>query len=75
MTEEMPLDVAASGFGALEVDEALELRHNDLDVVNTRENPDRVTPSALPGVRVSQDRVEATLAPASWNLIRLRTSR
>jgi alpha-N-arabinofuranosidase len=73
-TEEMLLEVAATGFGMLVVDEAKELHHDDLDAVNTKEHPDRVTPNALDHVSVAQDRVRATLAPASWNVIRLRAS-
>jgi len=71
-TEEMPLEVTASGFGTLELDAATQLRHADLHAVNTKENPDRVQPGALQGVGVSQHLVQATLAPASWNVIRLR---
>jgi alpha-N-arabinofuranosidase len=72
VAEEMPLNVVTSGFEVLDVDEATQLVHDDLHAANTKEHPDRVIPSALDGVGVSQDQVQATLAPASWNVIRLR---
>jgi alpha-N-arabinofuranosidase len=75
VAEEMSLNVATSGFGVLAIDHATQLRHDNLDAVNTKEHPDRVTPSVLDGVSVSQDHVQVTLAPASWNVIRLRIAR
>jgi alpha-N-arabinofuranosidase len=63
--------VAARGFAGLDVEQALELHHADLNAINSKENPERVKPAPLAGVAVEGHRLRATLAPASWNVIRL----
>jgi len=68
------LEIAAAGFGKLALTEALQLHHTDLKAVNTKESPDRVKPSTLTDIEVAGDRVHATLQPASWTMIRLRTT-
>ena len=75
LSEEMPLRVAAKGFGQMRVDSALQLRHADLQAINTREAPDRVAPAPLDGVRVDGEQLHATLKPASWNVIRVTIAR
>jgi alpha-N-arabinofuranosidase len=70
----LPIEIDIRGFGALELQEALQLRDDDLAATNTKETPDRIKPVPLGGVRVEQGRVVAGLAPASWNMIRLVTS-
>jgi hypothetical protein len=50
--------------------DAVELR-GELEAVNTRDDPDRIRPAPLDGVAIQDSRLRATLAPASWNLIRL----
>ena len=71
LQESMPLDVALPGFGMPTLIEALALRHDDLTATNTQEHPARVSPQRLKGVKLSAEHVSATLAPASWNMIRL----
>jgi alpha-N-arabinofuranosidase len=71
LEEELLLDVSARGFAGLDVERALELHHSDLKATNTRENPERIKPAPLAGVAVEGHRLRATLAPASWNVIRL----
>jgi alpha-L-arabinofuranosidase len=71
--EAMPLAVTADGFAGLAVDQALTLCDADLTASNTRQNPDRIKPSTLSGVAVDANRLQATLPPASWSVIRLRT--
>jgi alpha-N-arabinofuranosidase len=71
LEEELSLEVTARGFAGLDIGQALELRHSDLEATNTRENPERVKPAPLAGVAVEGHRLRATLAPASWNVIRL----
>ncbi len=66
----MVLDVALHGFGTPVVVQALQLRHNDLKATNTRDEPENVAPTPLLGARAGADHLRATLAPASWNLIR-----
>ncbi len=70
--EEMPLRVTAQGFPGLVLEQATQLRDADLGAVNSQADPDRVKPSALAGVRTQGNSLFATLAPASWNVIRVR---
>ena len=71
LDEAMPLDVVAKGFAGLRVSEALTMHDPDLSAINTGEQPDRIAPSPLTDATVEHDRLRTTLAPASWNLIRL----
>ena len=67
----MALQVALPGFAMPVPVEALQLRHANLKATNTRDKPNRVSPVPLKEVTAGTDRVQATLAPASWNMIRL----
>ena len=71
LKQPMSLDVALRGFGTPVLEQALQLHHGNLKATNTKSHPDRVTPAPLKGVAVRPDRMQATLAPASWNMIRL----
>jgi alpha-N-arabinofuranosidase len=76
LDEPMPLEVALRGFGKSgAVGEALELRHKNLKATNTKEKPERVAPVRLKEVKVNKDRLQATLAPASWNVMRVQSLR
>ncbi len=68
----MPFELVARGFRELALDRATQLRHDELTAANTKERPETVKPAALGGVEVAGERVQAQLAPASWNVIRLR---
>jgi len=69
--DEMPLEVTLRGYGAPVPIDAQLLCHANLKAVNTRQQPNRVAPTVLKSVTTSIDRVRATLAPASWNVIRV----
>jgi alpha-N-arabinofuranosidase len=71
LEEAMPLEVVLKDFGTPTLVEALQLRHDNLKATNTKEQPDNVAPTALKGVSLSSNRIQATLAPASWNMIRV----
>ena len=71
LEEPMSLDVALRGFGKPVLGEALQLHHRSLKATNTKDKPNRVTPTALKEVKLGADRMQAALAPASWNMIRL----
>ena len=71
LNEELPLTLSAGGFGKLAVKQALQLVDTDLKAVNTKDDPERVKPRPITAVRVEHERVEATLAPASWNVIQM----
>jgi alpha-N-arabinofuranosidase len=75
LTEEMPLRVSTEGFSGLKLEQALQLHDADLKAVNTKKTPNRVKPAPLTGVGVEANRLQATLAPASWNIIRLSNAR
>ena len=74
LTDELPLRLDAMGYDGLALKQAVQLHESDLKAINSKDQPDRVTPRPLASVGVSADRVEATLAPASWNVIELGTS-
>jgi alpha-N-arabinofuranosidase len=71
LDQALPLEVTAKGFAGLALEQALELRDDDLKAVNTEDDPERVRPAPLEGVTVAGAKLRATLAPASWNMIRL----
>jgi alpha-N-arabinofuranosidase len=70
----MPLDVTATGFGALRLHEALQLHHPDLKAVNTKQDPDQVKPAPAQDARVEGEHLRATLSPVSWTMLRLDTT-
>jgi alpha-N-arabinofuranosidase len=72
LQESLSLDTLIRGFDNMTVAEARQLRHDDLMAVNTKEGPDAVKPMTLEGIRIEGDRVSIELAPASWNVIRLK---
>ena len=74
LEEELVLEVEARGFDRLEVEQALELHDSDLQAANTKDDPERIKPAPLASVAVEGHRLRATLAPASWNVIRLTSS-
>ena len=71
LVDAMPLEVALAGCGTPVLIEALQLRHDDLQATNTKAQPNRVYPTSLAGVTLGANQVQATLAPASWNMIRV----
>jgi alpha-N-arabinofuranosidase len=71
LNDEMPLEVMLRGYGTPVPIDAQQLCHANLKAVNTRQQPNRVAPTVLKSVTTSTDRVRATLAPASWNVIRV----
>jgi alpha-N-arabinofuranosidase len=75
LTEEMPLSLQAAGFSGLSLAQALELHDADLKAINSKAQPERVTPKPLGSVQIAGDRVKARLKPASWNVIRLNVAK
>jgi alpha-N-arabinofuranosidase len=71
LDEELPLGIGAAGFRDLVVREAVQLCDPDLKAINTKAEPNRIAPKPLAKVSAEGDRVTATLAPASWNVIQL----
>jgi alpha-N-arabinofuranosidase len=56
------------------VSEQLELRNDDLKAANSKSAPSKVAPAPLQGVTFNGGRLQATLKPASWNVIHLSAS-
>src|SRR5262249_54648853 len=69
LTDALDLTVAARSFPALAVEQALTLHHRDLKAINTKQDPERVSPAPLTGVATSGSDVRASLPPASWSVI------
>jgi alpha-N-arabinofuranosidase len=71
LREPLQIDVALRAFTKLSVINAVELCHDNLQAINSRERPSAVAPAPLSGVSLSNERLGATLKPASWNVIQL----
>ncbi|MGY4608030.1 alpha-L-arabinofuranosidase [Bradyrhizobium sp. USDA 4474] len=68
------MSVEARRFGRMKVSERVELRHDDLRATNTKHAPDTIKPAPLQNVTFDGGRLQATLEPASWNVIHLSAS-
>jgi alpha-N-arabinofuranosidase len=71
LTERLDLEAELYGFEKYRLVEHIVLRSDDLKAVNSSCG-ERVKPSALPGAKYDSPRLEASLPPASWNVIRLK---
>jgi alpha-N-arabinofuranosidase len=71
LDQALAVELTARGFAGLAVAWALALHDPDLDAANTRDAPERITPSPLADVAVEGEGLRATLPRASWNVIRL----
>ncbi len=74
LDEEMHLRVNMAGFADPHVREAICMHDDDLEATNTCDAPDRVKPMPLEGVCIEGQVLEAAIAAASWNVIRLRVA-
>ena len=70
LDEAMTLELSAKGFADLKVKAAHQLCDHDLNALNTKDQPDRIKPARLDGIATRGTELRATLAPASWNVIR-----
>jgi alpha-N-arabinofuranosidase len=70
---EQAVDLALSleGFGAPRIAEHLTITHPDLEAVNTADNPDNVVPIAGTGAAVEDGKVQLSLPPYSYHVIRV----
>ncbi|WP_314002371.1 alpha-N-arabinofuranosidase [uncultured Paenibacillus sp.] len=69
---ELPFEIDLRSFGSCSVLEHIVLQHDDLKAVNTEANPDNVKPHKGGNAAVDGTTVHASLAKASWNVIRLK---
>jgi alpha-N-arabinofuranosidase len=72
LEEQLPLEVDLRSFGACRLIEHIVLQNDDLKAVNTEKNPDMVKPHNGGNAAVDGFKVSASLAKASWNVIRLK---
>jgi alpha-N-arabinofuranosidase len=70
LTENLDLEADVYGFEKYRFAEHIVLRNDDLKAVNSS-GGEKVKPSALPAGKYDSPRLEASLPPASWNVIRL----
>ena len=54
--------------GACQLSVATELRHDDLEAINSADEPNKVQPAKHARARVKERTLTATLAPLSWNV-------
>lgn len=72
LAEALPLSLDLRSFGGVELIEHIVLEHNDLKAVNTSDRQQAVKPHSGGGAAVDGQTVQAQLAKASWNVIRLK---
>jgi len=70
--EELALEGRLAGFGSCRPLEHLALADADPKAANTLENPTRVMPRRIDGLRLERDCLQALLPPLSWNVLRVR---
>jgi alpha-N-arabinofuranosidase len=71
-SESLALDVALEGFGAASVIDHQVMTHSNLEAVNTADNQNEVGPKKGTGAKVDGDRLQASLPPYSYQMIRLK---
>ncbi|HWU16956.1 MAG TPA: alpha-L-arabinofuranosidase C-terminal domain-containing protein [Devosia sp.] len=70
LEEPMDLSVALKGLGAeRRITATHEIANADLKATNTKDNPDNIRPGTIALVRIDGETVNASLKPASWNVI------
>ena len=74
LSEPLRLTADLAGLGLKSVRAARQLCDADLQAMNTAADPERVRPGLLGGATITRSSLRATLAPASWNMIRLGTT-
>jgi alpha-N-arabinofuranosidase len=71
--QSVELDIDARDFAGCSVIEHIELKHSDLDAVNTADRPEEIRPCLAGGTASDRGKVTSRLDPYSWNVIRLST--
>ena len=70
LEESCLLDLDLRSFSPLKMQEHIVLHHDDVQAVNTEENPNEVVPADLPVNRVDGGKADIVLPPLSWNVLR-----
>ncbi len=70
MSEDCVLDLDLRSFGPLVMTEHIAMHHDDVQAVNTEENPENVVPLNVPVSKVEDGKAEVCLQSLSWNVLR-----
>ena len=70
LAEDAALDIDLRDFGGMRLAEHILLHHDDVNAVNTEEDPGNVAPQAGPGGAIDGGRASVTLPALSWNVLR-----
>lgn len=70
--EALETSVSLEGFGSVKSVEHTLIKHDDLEAVNTADNPDNVSPQEGNGAKLDGDKLALTLPPYSYSMIRVQ---
>ena len=70
LAEPCLLELDLRSFGSLNMEEHIVLHHDDVLAVNTEDHPNTVTPYTIPVEEMDSGRVQVSLPPLSWNVLR-----
>lgn len=71
LNEDILLSADLRDFGSFSSISHEVLHHDDVNAVNTEENPNNVKPMAGPGGKIDGGKIEISIPALSWNVIRL----
>lgn len=73
LSESLSFEIDLRSFGAFQLIEHIVLENDDLKASNTAANPDNVKPHTAGNATITDNgKIEAQLAKASWNVIRIK---
>ncbi|MCI3920722.1 alpha-N-arabinofuranosidase [Paenibacillus sp. TRM 82003] len=72
LEEQLAVEVDLRSFGGCRLIEHIVLENDDLKAVNTEQQPDNVKPHHKGNASVDGFKISASLAKASWNVIRVK---
>jgi alpha-N-arabinofuranosidase len=73
LSESLSFEIDLRSFGAFQLIEHIVLENDDLKASNTAANPDNVKPHTAGNAAITDNgKIEAQLAKASWNVIRIK---
>ena len=70
MEEDFELELDMRSFGDLKLSRHIVLHHDDVNAINTEENPDNVAPCEGPGGTLDGEKAIIKIPALSWNVIR-----
>ena len=75
LKSDLTVDFTTKGFSKLSVAKAHQLHDKDLKALNTAKKPNRIKPLPLKDIKIQNGGLQATLRPASWNVIQLKVGK